>query len=177
MRIQDLNPLTWSRRRIDANRERLFFERLGDSRLSIEELEARLLQEAATLSTLYRCETDCGFDPERGNWLRLELRLSQSWSQERIPCILLIPQEFPAAGPEHFMLPKGVQTANGIELGSLFALTELIEAPTGWDAHRLPNIAWRKGDDLDRVIAPLLALITAVARLELTPPAEHHPLD
>ena len=155
----------------------MFADRLGDSRLSTEELEARLLQEAASLSVLYRGAADCGFDMDRGHWLQMDLPLPKGCLQERVPVVILIPWEFPAVGPVHFILPKDLRTEAGLDLGLLFVLTELVNSPSGWDAFRLPSIPWRKGDDLDRIVAPLLAVLAAGARLDLTPSTEHRPLD
>lgn len=136
-------------------------------RLSEDGLAARLQQEAAALSVLYRTQASYGCDPTTGFWLHIErYPLPEGCDPASCPLTLLIPREFPSVPPTTFYLPENV-SVSGIRPARFLPVqdADIAERP-GWTSCSLPKVAWRKGDDLDRLFSALAAVLHAVVSLQ-----------
>lgn len=134
-----------------------------------EALAARLAQECAQLAALYRVPAEYGCDPNGGWWVHLaELPLPEGMNRTTTPIILLLPGEYPATAPTAFYVPADLAGSAGWQMSELLPAAEGSPAPEPWSRCAFPHLRWREGDDLDRVLCLLQAILQAAARVRLT---------
>lgn len=141
--------------------------------LSAEALAARLQQECAALTLLYRTPVTFGCDPMQGFWLHVAAwPLPNGMNRADCPLILLVPHDFPVAAPTACFLPEALAGESGWTLAELLPGPEDCVTQEGWQVCGLPTFRWRPEDDLERVLSTLEIILLAACRIPLTLPAD-----
>jgi hypothetical protein len=148
----------------------------GNTPVSEEAFAALLQRECAGLSLLYRSEASFGCDPELGWWVSIpDYPLPEGLLRRSIPLIVSLPRDYPSVSPSALYAPTDA------DLNGLWPLKEApagpsdegsVGAPEGWNRYAAPNLRWREGDDLDRILDTLRLMLEAAVRIEMTPGSE-----
>lgn len=132
-------------------------------------LSARLAQEAAYLSHLYKQDVTYGFDPNLDVWwVKVpKLRLPNGWRQRETPILITLREGYPMSPPDGFMLKMGLVDSRGSAPGHYFG-AHLGRGINGWAWFCIHPRGW-SGDydfrDGDSVVKYLNLIEIALAKV------------
>lgn len=123
-------------------------------------MAARLQQDAAQLTALLQCEVQSGLDAQLGEWWLHISRwaVPSGLSADHTQLILIVPRQYPLAGPAQLWLPADLRLSSGVAASEAFGGEE----GGFWVRCQIADWPWRQGDDVSRTLDLLLVALRAI---------------